>query len=265
MIPIKNTQEIEIMRQGGRRLGTVFGQVLKKIKPGVKLKNLDQLAEKFIKKQKGLPSFKMVKGYQWATCININQGVVHGIPGEYRILKGDLVSLDVGMFFQGFHTDMARTILVPGGKKNRERKKFLGVGQIALSGAIKVAKTGNRIGHISQTIEQEIKNGGFKPIKVLTGHGVGRKLHEDPQIPCLLKGKIEETELIKVGMTLAIEIIYAQGKPEVVLNNNGWTVETADGELAGLFEDTIAVTRKGPEILTLIPLHSRLEARGLIK
>lgn len=261
MIPIKNTQEIEIMRQGGRRLGTVFGQVLEEIRPGVELKKLDQLAEKFIKKQKGLPSFKMVKGYQWSTCININQGVVHGVPGKYRILNGDLVSLDVGMFFQGFHTDMARTILLPGGEKNQEKKKFLNAGKKALIKAVKVAKVGNRIGHISQTIEQEIKSEEFKPIEALTGHGVGRKLHEDPKIPCLPRKTLEETELIKTGMALAIEVIYAQGKPDIVLADDGWTVETTDRKLAGLFENTIVVTKKGPEILTIIPNNYTLDLK----
>lgn len=248
MIPIKSAREIEIMREGGRRLAQVLEQVLQAVKPGVSLKELDQLAESLIEKKRGKPSFKMVKGYDWATCININQGVVHGIPSEYRLKDGDVVSLDLGMFYRGLHTDAARTVKV--GKKKGEVGKFLEAGENALKKAIKAAKPGNRVGHISLTIERAIKKTGFTPIEALTGHGIGKKLHESPPIPCFFKGKIEETSQLKPGMTLAIEVIYTQGKPEVVLKDDGWTVETADGQLAGLFEETVVVTKKKPLVLT---------------
>lgn len=254
MIPIRTSGQIEVMREGGKRLAEVFGQVLAKVKPGIKLSELDQLAETLIKKQKGKPSFKMVKGYHWATCINVNQGVVHGIPGNYQIKVNDIVGLDMGMFFGGVHTDMARTVLVTG--KNQRKasqtkiKNFLKFGERALREAIKAARVGKRIGHISQMIENQIRKAGFSPVKVLTGHGVGKKLHEEPQIPCFLKTEIKKTPLIKPGMSLAIEVIYTQGSPRLVLGEDNWTIETADGSLAGLFEDTVIVTKKKPLTLT---------------
>lgn len=268
MIPIKTTKQIEVMREGGKRLGWVFGQVLAKVKPGIKLSELDQLAETLIKKQKGRPSFKMVKGYRWATCINVNQGVVHGVPGDYQLKNGDVVSLDMGMFYKGLHTDMARTVWVrsspsrctpPAGgqrpfrrckKLFRQVDKFLETGERVLGEAVKVARVGKRIGHISQTIENQIKKAEFSPVRDLTGHGVGKKLHEEPQIPCFLNTEIKKTPLIKPGMGLAIEVIYTQGSPRLVLGGDSWTVETADGSLAGLFEDTVIVTKKKPLILT---------------
>ncbi len=228
------------MKEGGRRLALVMKQVLEKIKPGIALYQLDKLAEDLIIKQNGKPSFKMVSGYRWTTCINVNEGVVHGIPGDYRLKENDLVSVDIGMFYQGFHTDMARTVKVGDtGKK----EKFLVTGEKTLRKAIEVAKVGNRVGHISQTIESELRKAGFSPSEDLTGHGVGKNLHENPQIPCFLKEKINKTPLLEAGMTLAVEVIYAQGKPEVILSEDGWTIKTADKSLSALFEDTIAVLR----------------------
>lgn len=264
MISIKTEEELAIMKEGGKRLAWVMKQVLAKIAPGVEFKALDRLAESLIKKQGGKPSFKMVKNYHWATCINLNQGVVHGIPGNQRIKKGDLVSLDMGIFYRGFHTDMARTLCVrtknlrlparsaSGGKTQnwREKERFLKTGRLALKKAIGAAKPGNRVGHISQAIEKVIKKAGFSPVKALTGHGIGRKLHESPQIPCYLREPITKTEILKPGITLAIEVIYNQGGFGVVVKKDGWTVETEDGKLAALFEDTIVITPRGSRVLT---------------
>ena len=256
MISKKSQLQIEVMKKGGERLSWVLDQILKEVKPQVALWQLDKLAENLIKKQGGQPSFKMVPGYRWTTCININEGVVHGIPREYRLKENDLVSIDMGMFYPptgGFHTDMARTVLVPRTKnkiQGEERKRFLRVGEKALKKAIGMAKAGNRVGHISQAMEEVIRKAGFSPIEVLTGHGIGEKLHEEPQIPCLLSEKLEKTPLLENGMVLAVEVIYAQGEPEVVLNHDGWTIKTADGKLAGLFEDTIVIDKDKPLVLT---------------
>jgi len=248
MIPIKNKSQIQIMKEGGKRLSWVLNQVLKEVKPGIALWQLDKLAETLIKKQGGRPSFKMVPKYHWTTCININEGVVHGIPGEYQLKENDLVSIDVGMFYQGFHVDMARTVEVRSGKW--EVGKFLAVGERALRKAIKAAKAGNRVGHISQAMEKELREAGFSPIETLTGHGVGQKLHEEPQIPCLLVEQIEKTPPLKNGMVLAIETIYAQGKPDLVISDDDWTIKTADGKLSGLFEETVVINGKKPLVLT---------------
>jgi len=259
MIPIKTEKEIRIMKEGGQKLALVFAEVVKRIKPGVSLEKLDDLAEELIIKQGGFPSFKTVKGYRWTTCININEGVVHGIPNGYQIKEGDLVSLDIGMLYRGFHTDMARTLCVrmqnskclpvrQAGKSQDE--KFLEAGKSALKAAIKAARAGRRVGHISAAIEKVIRKAGFSPVKELTGHGIGKKLHEDPQIPCFLVQPINKTPVLQPGMTLAIEVIYAWGKPDLVLADDGWTVKTADGKPAGLFENTVLITKKEPVILT---------------
>lgn len=269
MISIKNQNQIRVMKEGGKRLSWVLSQILKEVKPQAVLWQLDKLAEKLIKKQGGQPSFKMVPGYHWTTCIDINEGVVHGIPGKYHLKENDLVSVDIGMFYQGLHTDMARTIRVkeftPGvhsgsslrgiHSEEQENKRvkndeFLKVGEKALAKAISVAKVGHRVGHISQTMENEIRKAGFSPIEALTGHGVGKKLHEEPQIPCLLLEEIGKTPLLKNGMVLAIEVIYAQGKPDLVISDDNWTIKTADGKLAGLFEKTIVVGQGQPLVLT---------------
>ncbi len=255
MIPIKTEQELKIMGEGGKRLSLAFGKVLEEARVGVRLKDLDLLAEKLIEKQGGSPSFKVVKGYCWTTCININQGVVHGIPNGYKIKEGDVLSLDMGILFEGFHSDMARTMII-GGKPSGKHSEFLKAGEIALKKAIMQARAGNRVGHITLAIEQEIKKAGFNPIESLTGHGVGRKLHEEPQIFGVLKQKLERTPLLANGMVLAIEVIYAQGQPSLILKSDGWTIETADGKLAGLFEDTVVLTEAGPLVLT--PLESKL-------
>lgn len=250
MIAIKSRQEIKAMGQGGRRLAQVLGEVLKAAKPGKSLKQLDQLAEKLIKTAGGQASFKTVPHYHWATCLSINQGVVHGIPTDYRLKKGDLLSLDVGNFYRNFHTDMARTIIVGGSQVRDTKKRFCQAGKRALKKAMAAAKPGNRVGHLSATIEKEIKKAGFQPVKTLTGHGVGKELHEAPRIPCFLSQPVEQTPLLKAGMVFAIEVIYVAGQPELTLASDGWTVATADGQLAGLFEDTVAVTNQGPLVLT---------------
>ena len=250
MIPKKNHAQIRVMQEGGKRLSWILSQVLKEIKPQVALCQLDRLAETLIKKQGGRPSFKMVHGYYWATCININEGIVHGIPNEYLLKENDFVSIDIGMFYQGFHLDMAQTVKVQASKQKLTKDNFLKIGEKALKKAIDMAKAGNRVGHISQAMEKEIKKAGFSPIEALTGHGVGEKLHEEPQIPCFLAEKLEKTPLLENGMTLAVEVIYAQGKPDVVLANDGWTIKTADGKLSGLFEETIVVRKDQPLVLT---------------
>ncbi len=246
MIPILNEKEMKIMKDNGRKLKQVMDETLAKVKPGVTLAELEQVAEKKIEELGGEPSFKMVSHYYWATCINLNEGVVHGIPDDTLIKKGDLVSVDIGFYSQGFHTDMAQTIEA-GAKK---RTKFLHAGQEALEKAIKQAKPDNRVGHLSQAMEETIKKAGYHPVKRLTGHGVGRQLHQEPNIPCFVREEIKKTPLLEKGMVLAIEVIYTQGKPALFVADDGWTIRTQDGKIAGLFEETVAVGANGPLILT---------------
>lgn len=245
MIPLKTPAEIQVMQEGGRRLALVMRKMLAAVKPGITLLEIEKIADQEIKKQDGQPSFKTVPGYRWATCLNLNQGVVHGIPSNEALLAHDLLSLDVGMFYRGFHTDMSTTVAVSG-----SGGKFLAVGKMALEKAVEVAKAGNFVAHISKAMEKEIKKAGFSPVEALTGHGVGKKLHEEPAIPCFWQDEVEDSPRLQAGMVLAIEVIYAQGQPEVVLDQDNWTIETADGKLAGLFEQTVAITPGGPVILT---------------
>jgi len=238
------------MKQGGQRLAWVMKKALNLVEPGQALCQIDQQIEQLILQKEGRPSFKMVPGYRWASCLNVNQGVVHGVPNDYRLKEGDLLSLDIGFFYQGFHTDTSRTLLVGNSKKldSKPKDKFLQAGKKALHEAIKATVPGKRVGHLSATIEREMKKAGFHPVEVLSGHGIGRQLHEEPPIPCFLKGKIEQTPWLKPGMTLAVEVIYTQGSPELVLKSDQWTLETADGQWAGLFEETLLVT-KGPALV----------------
>lgn len=263
MIDIKTKEEVKIMTHGGKILSETLWEVIKYIKPGVTELELDQLAEKLIIKKGGQPGFKKVKGYFHTICSSTNEVVVHGIPTSYQLKEGDVIGIDCGVFYKGFHTDMSETLRVSAQnstlrhrsgqalKAQSETKKFLETGKRALEEAIKVAKVGNRIGHISQTIQQIVEAGGYSVVRSLIGHGVGRELHEEPEVPGFLNRAIEKTPLLKEGMTLAIEVIYNMGKPDVVFGNkDGWTISTKDGSISGVFERTVAITSEGPVVLT---------------
>lgn len=267
MITVKSEEEIKIMKEGGGILAWVMAAVVKKAKPGVTTQELDQFAEGLIKKRGGLPSFKMVPKYNWATCMCVNDCVVHGIPNKHKLKEGDVLGIDIGIFYEGFHTDMARTLRVRNkkvspkrnflrevnikNKKLREIDRFLKTGKIALKRAIEQARVGNRLGHISKAIQDTVEEASYSVVKTLVGHGVGEKLHEEPEIPCFLKSKIKDSPSLQKGMTLAVEVIYNLGSEETVLKqSDGWTILTKDGKLSGLFEDTVAVTEKGPIVLT---------------
>jgi len=247
-VQIKTSKELQIMREGGKKLATVKSKLSEAVKEGVNAEKIENLAVKMIKKEGGKPSFKTVPDYYWATCVNINEGVVHGIPKDSLIFKkGDVVSVDVGMFYKGFHTDTSFTV---GVKVDDKTKRFIDTGKKALVEAIKKARPGNRIYDISESIESVLLKAGYKPVRALVGHGVGRELHEDPQIPCFTSGNYSDSPIIDEGAVIAIEVMYTMGSPNLVLDEDGWTISTADGKIAGLFEETVAVIDKGPKILT---------------
>lgn len=247
-IDLKSSEEIALMSEGGRRLSNILTEVLGKIQPGLSTLKVDTWIEEGILKAGGKPSFKTVANYRYSSCVGLNHEVVHSIPRADKIInKGDLLKIDLGMNWKGFHTDLAWTIEVGGQDQNRD---FLKAGKKALSKAIAVCQKGKRVGNISLEIQKTIESSGYNPVRVLTGHGIGGKLHEDPLIPCILRGKIENSPLIKEGMTLAIEVIYAQKSPEVTVEHDGWTICTKDGKISALFEETIAVTENGPLVLT---------------
>lgn len=187
-----------------------------------------------------------VDDYKWTICTTINDQVVHGIPTERQVADGDIIGIDIGAIYNGYHSDMAITI--PVGKVSEKTRKFLEIGKETLFSAIKKAKVGARIGDISEHIQKSIEGAGYSIVKNLTGHGIGRELHEEPMIPGF--GKSGLGQEILEGMALAVEVIYAERSGQVYLENDGWTISTKDGSLGGLFEQSILTTKNGPIVLT---------------
>lgn len=255
MITTKSKGEIEIMREGGQKLGKILTQLLALPVPGENLLHIEGEAQRLIKEAGGTPSFLTVAGYKWATCLCLNEVVVHGIPKDYILQDGDLLTVDVGMLYKGLHTDTAWTKLVESAKckVQNEKEKFLKIGEEALWKAIDQAKVGNRVGHISKAIQERVEGAGYGIVRTLVGHGVGKQLHEPPQVPGYVRVPIEETPALVEGMTLAIEVIYAMGSGAVEYpNSDGWTIATRDKSWAAVFEHTVAITADGPSVLTQI-------------
>lgn len=255
MIDLKTTEEIEIMRIGGKILAEVLQEVLKHAKVGVSELELDHLAGKLILEKGGEPGFKKVQGYKHAICISTNDVVVHGIPTNYKLKEGDVVGIDCGVYYKGFHTDAAQTVRVQNSESriqnSDEIDRFLETGEKAMWEGIKAAKAGQRVGNISKAIQKAVEGQGYSVVRSLIGHGVGRELHEEPEVPGFLQNPIDKTPMLAEGMTIAIEAIYNMGKSDVVYSgHDGWTIKTKDGSLSGLFERTIAITDRGTEVLT---------------
>ena len=255
MIILKNKKEIQIMTKGGKRLGSIVKNLISNVRPGMETIELDKIADDLIVKAKGTASFRTVNGYKWATCMCVNDEVVHGIPDD-KLRLGDILCIDCGIYFEGFHTDCAWSVPVGdldkiSGKEKERITRFLNTGKKALSEAINVAKNNNRIGHLSEKIQMVVEGNGYSVVRALVGHGVGKKLHEEPQIPGFLDTEINKTLKIVPGMTLAIEVIYNEGTSEVVYkNSDGWTIITKDGLLSAVFEHTVYISDRGPVILT---------------
>ena len=265
MINIKTPEEIKIMARGGGILAETLSEVLKNIKPGVSELELDGLAERLIREKGGEPGFKRVPGYKHTICVSTNDVVVHGIPTAYRFKEGDVAGIDCGVFYKGFHTDAAQTVRVqelkfpPSPRLRRAGKtqnsdevdRFLTAGKKALDEAIKKASLGNRVGDISKTIQDIVEGEGYSVVRSLVGHGVGRELHEEPEVPGYLNRNIKNTPLLKENMVIAVEVIYNMGESDVSYDNSdGWTISTKDKSLSGLFERTVAVSKNGPRVLT---------------
>lgn len=248
-----NTTKIEAQAVGGKKLGSILKELLDIAEVGVSLLTIEDRAAKRIQEAGGSPSFLTVDGYKWATCLCVNDEVVHGIPKVYILKEQDLLTIDIGMLYQGFHTDTAWTKQINNSKVKTQNSndQFLFVGEKALWEAIAVCRAGNHIGHISDSIQKNIEGAGYSIVKTLVGHGVGTELHEKPQVPGYLKGPIEKTLRLEEGMTLAIEVIYAQGEGSIVYSSNdGWTLATRDHSLSAVFEHTILITNDFPTVLT---------------
>lgn len=246
MITIKLPEEIAVIREGGQKLAAILAVLIKKTKIGISTKELDNLAEKMIIEAGGVPSFKAYDGFPATICTSINEEIVHGIPSERILKEGDIFSIDIGMFYKGFHTDMATTIAV--GNVSWEAHRLIYVTKKALKYGIKKAHAGNTFGDIGNTIQRYVESQGFSVVRDLCGHGIGHDLHEDP--PILNFGRRHIGPVIKPGMTFCIEPMVAAGGGEIKRAKNGQTYITRDKSLSAHFEHTIAVTDHGVEILT---------------
>lgn len=247
--------KIVAMKEGGKVLSEILGELLAFTKPGTTLLDIERLAQQRIKEAGMKPSFSTVADYQWATCLCVNDVIVHGIPTDVPLEEGDVLTIDIGLINKGFHTDTAWTKVVreAGFTVDPSVKTFLETGKVALKKAIGRARAGHRVGEISKTIQEIVEGQGYGIAKSLVGHGVGTTLHEPPQIPGYLKGPMEKTPVLTRGMTIAIEVIYTMGNPALTYLDDGWSIATRDGSLSAVFEQTIAVTDGEPMILTPIP------------
>lgn len=247
MIAIKSEAQIEAMRQGGQILAQILNELTAKVAPGIKTKDLDQLARRLCLKFHVQPSFLDYGGYPNAACISLNNEVVHGLASDRVIEEGDLVSIDMGVIYAGMNTDSARTVIAGKVKESRDEQLVKACEQSFYS-ACDLIKDGVRLGDISARVQEVAERNGFGVVRMLVGHGIGEKLHEAPPIPNY--GQKGDGPILKAGMTLAIEPMLTEGDWEVFLDNDGWTYKTADGGNASHFEHTVLVTKDGFEILT---------------
>ena len=245
----KTEEQIEAMAASGAIHAACMKMLAAKVRPGVTTKELDEAAEKFIRSQGAEPSFKGYRGFPGSICASPNSMVVHGIPGPYELAKGDLISIDIGVTYDGWVADGAQTI--PVGKVSGDARKLIKTTRASLFEGIAQARPGNRLSDISHAVQTRVELDGLHVIRSLVGHGIGRDMHEDPQIPNF--GEPGKGPELEEGMVLAIEPMVNVGTPEIRMGNDGWAVYSADDSLAAHFEFTVAVTADGPRILT--PWH----------
>ncbi len=247
-ITVKSASELELMRGAGRVVGECLLELGRKVKPGVRTKELDRFAFEYFEKRGCVPAFKGYHGYPATICASVNEQVVHGIPGDRTLVEGDIVGIDVGAFKQGYCGDSARTF--PVGKVSAETQRLLDGTWRALDAGIAQCVPGNRVGHIGNAVETYVRSLGFSVVKDYVGHGIGQSMHEDPQIPNY--GKPNTGPKLVAGMCLALEPMVNAGAQDVVVLSDGWTVVTKDGSFSAHFEDTVALTQDGPVNLTRV-------------
>ena len=246
MIHLKTEEEIQVIRESAQILGKTHGEVAKLIKPGVKTSTLDKVAEEFIRDHKGIPSFKNYNGFPATLCISVNDVVVHGFPGTYELKETDIITVDGGVQFKGFHSDSAYTYPLEGVKE--ETLLLLERTYESLHKGIEQARAGNRVGDVSYAIQSFVESFGYGVVRELVGHGVGRNLHEEPEVPNF--GKRGKGVKLVPGMVFAIEPMINQGTKNVVQENDGWTIRTADKKPSDHFEHMVAILEDKTEVLT---------------
>jgi methionyl aminopeptidase len=245
---IKSDREIAVMRRAGRIVATVLGILTKELRAGMKTKELDAIAARELVRLGAKPSFKGYRGFPANLCVSVNDEIVHGIPGERVLAEGDIVSLDLGAIFDGFQGDAALTVGI--GEISREASRLVKTTELALEAGINTACAGARLGDVSAAIQKYAESRGYSVIREYTGHGIGREMHEEPQIPNF--GEKGTGLVLERGMTLALEPMVSVGDWRTRVGSNHWTVSTADGSLAAHFEHTVAITDAGPEVLTAV-------------
>lgn len=253
MIIKKSAAEIELMAQAGSVVAETLALLGEHVRPGVTTAELDALAEEFIVSQGGVPTFKGYRGYPAATCLSPNDVIVHGIPGDYCLQEGDVLSADVGITLEGFVADSAYTFAI--GDISGETDALLDACRAALDAGIEQCRCGNRLSDVSHAIQTVAEEAGFSVVRELSGHGVGRAMHEDPQIPNF--GQPGRGPVLAEGMTFAIEPMITAGKPEIYVHDDRWSISTRDGSVAAHFEHTVALTAEEPRILTAAPVLLR--------
>jgi methionyl aminopeptidase len=245
-ISLKQPEQLRLMREAGKIVAETLRVLEAAVRPGITTAELDALAERTIRRYGAVPSFKGYRGFPASTCISVNDEVVHGIPGPRVLRDGDIVSIDIGARYRGYHGDA--TITVPVGNISPEAARLIAVCREALARGIEQARAGRRLTDISAVIQQYVEAHGFSVVRDLYGHGIGRALHEEPLLPHY--GPPGQGPLLRPGMVLTIEPMITAGRPETRVLPDRWTIVTADGSLAAQFEHTVAITENGPEILT---------------
>ena len=248
MVYVRDTAEIDAIRAAAQIVGRTLRVLAGEVRPGVSTRELDRLAETYIRDHGAEPAFKGYRGFPATICPSVNDQVVHAIPGDYRLQEGDIISIDVGVRKDGYYGDAARTF--PVGDISDEARQLLEVTEAALLAGIEHARAGNRLGEIGQAVQSRAEEHGFSVVRSLVGHGIGREMHEEPQVPNY--GPATRGPRLLAGQVLAIEPMVNVGGPEVITKPDGWTVVTRDGSLSAHFEHTVAVGPQGPEILSAI-------------
>jgi methionyl aminopeptidase len=244
---VKTDEEIELMRQSARVVAETLRVVGAAVRPDITTKELDELAERYIRSRGGLPSFKGYRGFPASICASVNSEVVHGIPGQRKLEAGDIISIDVGVLKEGYHGDGAATFAV--GEISQEAQRLMDTTREALEAGIAAARAGNRVSDISRAVQGVVEAAGFSVVRDLVGHGIGQQMHEEPQIPNFVSGG--QSPVLAKGMTLAIEPMVNAGAYGITVKDDAWTVVTCDGSLSAHFEHTVAVTGDGAEKLTV--------------
>lgn len=254
MIAIKTSSEIHLMREGGKRLAEIMNELVRAARPGKNTWEIDKLAERLVFANEGAPSFKgysdgAKRKFPATICASINSEVVHGLPAKNKILRaGDIFKIDIGMRYKGFHTDMART--TPVGNVHKDCLKLIETTEKSFWQGIKNLKAGKKMSCYSKAVQKFVEKEGFSVVRNLAGHGIGREVHEDPQVPNYYNEKYQDLRL-EAGITLALEPMVNAGSYETVLGRDGWVFVTKDGSLSAHYENTVVITKKGIEVLTI--------------